>query len=108
MITFPVYKKVSKNEFATFLLDYPRPLNHNCSGIPEPPMDIYVDGGRVVAKISRDWMGPNGEIDGGIPGKFWEYYVIDEESEGRIPIEISEGNSFTVTPDKDIALLPRL
>jgi hypothetical protein len=77
------FKQVSKEEFQEFLAKYPRKLEHDCSGIPEPPVDTYNDFSlgvwpeSIVARISRDYLGPNGEVDNNIHGKFWTYHILE-------------------------------
>lgn len=39
----PIKKKVSKEEFQTFLDNYPRKLTYDCTGICEPPAISYND-----------------------------------------------------------------
>lgn len=39
----PIKKKVSKEEFQTFLDNYPRKLTYDWSGISEPPVISYND-----------------------------------------------------------------
>jgi hypothetical protein len=75
--------QVSREAFVEFLQTYPNPLEWNCTGICEPPLGSWNDfsDGKIwpesiVAKEIRNWLGPNGEIDNDIPGKYWEYYIL--------------------------------
>jgi hypothetical protein len=76
--------EVSKEKYVEFVNNYPKELVFDVCGIREPPLGSYNDfsGGKVwpesmVAKEDRDWLGPNGETDHKIPGKFWKYYILD-------------------------------
>lgn len=78
------FKEVSRDEYLAFIRTWPNKLEFDCTGICEPPLGSYNDfsGGKVwpesmVAKEVRDWMGPGGETDNSMPGKFWRYYVLE-------------------------------
>ena len=78
------FKEVTRDEYLAFIKRWPNKLEFACTGICEPPLGSYNDfsDGKVwpesmVAKEVRDWMGPGGETDGSLPGKFWRYYVLE-------------------------------
>ena len=83
-------KKVTKQEFDQFIIDYPEKLTRDCITICEPPVlcfrdetmasngklgdtDYYFD--KVVARISMDWLGPNGKVDKENNKKYWQYSI---------------------------------
>jgi len=79
-----LFRQVDRDEYFTFIDRYPCKLSFDCTGIVEPPMGSYNDFSKgdiwprsIVAKESRDWVGPNGETDNSCPGKFWRYYIKD-------------------------------
>lgn len=82
--------KVTKAEFDEFISNYPKRLNSGCTTICEPPFisyrdetietkgdigsaDYYFD--KEVARISMDWIGPNGEIDIDNTNQYWKYSI---------------------------------
>jgi len=78
------FKQVSKDDFYAFVKAWPNKLEWDVTGICEPPLGSYNDfsNGKVwpesiVARISMDWMGPNGEIDREGNNRFWEYFILD-------------------------------
>ena len=86
------FKKVSKEEFENFVKNHKnfKDLDWNIFRACEPPLGSYNDfsNGKVwpesmVAKISLDWMGPNGEIDKTNSGKFYEYFILDSSKENN-------------------------
>jgi hypothetical protein len=74
------WNKVSKEEFKKFVDEYPRPLERNTTHIVTPPIDTWNDftlgswPQSMVAKISMDWLGPNGEE--AKDDRYWEYFVL--------------------------------
>lgn len=82
------FNKVTREEYLAFINGYQNKLEFDCTGICEPPLESYNDfsGGKIwpysmVAKASRNWLGPNGEIDSSNPGKFWSYYIKKSHSQ---------------------------
>lgn len=78
------FVEVSREDFRKFVDAYPSQLSFDCTAICEPPLATYNDfsGGKawpnsVVAKEVREWMGPSGETNTDMPGKFWRYYIKD-------------------------------
>jgi len=78
------FNEVTRNEYLAHIRAWPNKLEFDCTGICEPPLGSYNDftDGKVwpdsiVAKEIRDWIGPNGEVDKSLPGKFWRYYILD-------------------------------
>jgi hypothetical protein len=74
------FKQVEHDEFIQFISKFPM-LKYDVTGICEPPMGTYNDfiGGKiwpdsVVAKVSLNWLGPNGEVDND-SNKYWKYYI---------------------------------
>lgn len=65
---------VSKAEFNDFVTAH-QPLKSEFSAICEPPALRYYNESGTVAVLSKDWMGPNGEIDRENTGKFWSYRI---------------------------------
>lgn len=79
------WKRISKAEYDSVVSGLSRDAGwrSHVVTIGEPPTKyIYKDldeNGKFqpalsLFKVSCDWLGPNGEIDNDIPGKFWEYY----------------------------------
>ena len=76
------FKRVTMEEYISFIKAYPNKLEFDCTGICDPPLETYNDFNlapswpdSVVAKCNREFRGPNHEINDEIPGKFWEYYI---------------------------------
>ena len=83
-------KEVSKQEFDEFIDGYPNDLTSGCTTICEPPFRSFRDeslptSGKIgdidyyfnkeVARISMDWIGPNGELDKENTKIYWKYYI---------------------------------
>ena len=83
-------KKVTKQEFDQFIIDYPGKLTRDCITIGEPPIMCYRDEeipsdgklgdigyyfDKVVARISMDWLGPKGETDKENTKEYWKYSI---------------------------------
>lgn len=88
-------KEVTKDEFDRFISAYPRPLSYGVTRICEPPMGHYYDEqlpsqaqrGSVeyskdteAARVTMDWMGPNGQVDEDGHQKFWRYEIRMEDA----------------------------
>lgn len=76
------FKRVTMEEFQSFIRSYPNKLERDVCAIGQPPVETYNDftTGKVwpesvVAKIVREWTGANGEMDENNPGAYWEYYI---------------------------------
>jgi hypothetical protein len=54
-------KYVTKEEFAQFLLDYPRQLTTSITGICEPMARLYHDGDKMVGTVHLFENYPKGE-----------------------------------------------
>lgn len=87
------FKKVSKEEFNTYLQRNPNAMSTGCTTICEPPVRHYHDHTirseylrgtagyfyeTEVARVVLDYFGPNGE-QGAEIGQYWEYYIKGEE-----------------------------
>lgn len=77
-------KQVSREEYLTFLKNYPNKLDFNCVTIGEPPVGCYHDFSisedddeSEVAREVRNWLTPEGEIATGAPNPYWKYYIKD-------------------------------
>lgn len=78
-----LFKEVTREEYLVFVKNYPTKLHFDCTGICDPPLGSYNDFSHgkvfpesIVAKETRNYMGPDGEIDNSMPGKFWRYYIL--------------------------------
>ncbi len=68
-------KRVSKGELEQFISDYPNELISETILICEPPVKLFKDSSRLVARICMNWLGPNEEIDTENHRRFWEYSI---------------------------------
>lgn len=75
-------KQVSREEYLTFVKNYPNKLDFNCVTICEPPMGRYHDFSiskdlreSVVAREVRNWLTPSGKVVHESPNPYWEYYI---------------------------------
>lgn len=82
-VTDPCMKQVTKEGLFAFIKSYPRRLSYDMQRVGDPPMGNYYDfslgkepGPRsLVAQTVYQWIGPNGEMDGGDNGRFYEYWI---------------------------------
>ena len=80
------FKQVEKEEFESFIKNYPNQLIHDCIGTSKPAVKAYCDfttgkewPDTMVAKIEMDYRGPDGEVVGGGSHRFWKYWILEED-----------------------------
>jgi hypothetical protein len=80
-------KEVTREEYLAFVNAWPNRLEFDIFGAGEPHVGTWNDftTGKVwpqsvVASECREWLGPDGEIDGSYPGKFWRYFIRETDT----------------------------